>query len=132
MGSLFSSDLYTPKYKPSFYTKRMPNKNEYKIDNENVYWRGDKVNFASGITFTDLGNGYGKDMNYVFHDVERLPLADTLYFIELSHKYAKDSKYVYYKGDRIIGADAFSFNVDQKSCKVTDKYNKYRKGKPID
>jgi len=59
------NSLYVPKYKTSEYTKIRPGKLSYKINDNNVYWRGQKIH-ADGKTFKNLNSSYGIDNYNVF------------------------------------------------------------------
>ena len=131
MGILQSSEeQFKPRYREKDYTKRRPGKNVYKIDGENVYWRGEKVEGVNGSNFSDFGHGYAKNHKYVFYKGFKLKATDTDSFMPLSYKYAKDINNVYYRGRVIPIADVNSFIV-KTNYSAQDKNNKYYRGKKL-
>jgi hypothetical protein len=125
MGVSISSE-YTPKYNLKNYNKQCPGQNVYKIDDNSVYWRGERVNEANGGTFTDYGNGYGKDnMNVFFQGFIITTIGS---FKVLKDKYAIDSVNVYYRGKPIIDSDRKTFKVTTDGMAIDKKY-KYTYGK---
>jgi uncharacterized membrane protein YvbJ len=121
-----SSYEYTPKYKPKNYYKQFPGKKVYKIDNKAVYWRGERVNEASGETFVDYGEGYGEDDSNVYY--KSFIMNTKGKFKVLGHKYAMDSMKIYYKGKEIMNADKKTFKI-YKNGTVRDKNYEYIYGK---
>ena len=130
MGGLFSSNKYTPKYNPNNYNKQRPGKNVYNIDTNNVYWRGEKVNGANGITFVDYDYGYGKDDRHVFYKSNIIYESDVKSFNSLINKYAKDEKNVYYEGKVLPNSDVKTFKTNNDGTSI-DKNFKYKNGTKI-
>jgi hypothetical protein len=122
MGGVFSNEnQYQPKYNIKDYTKRRPGRNIYKVDNNRVYWRGERVNGAHGYNFVDIGNGYGKDNKYVFYKGFKIKNAYPLSFKVLTNKYAKDYNNIYYKGV-IVKANVNSFRITKKGRALDNSY----------
>jgi hypothetical protein len=124
------NSLYVPKYKTSEYTKIRPSKLEYKIDGDNVFWRGQKIH-ADGKSFKTLHSGYGIDSDNVFWRGQKLDFSDKEKdsFISFKHGYGKTIQNVYYRGYR-IKADPKTFNINEYNEPVDKKYL-YKLGKRI-
>lgn len=122
------NSLYVPKYKTSEYTKIRPGKFSYKIDNSNVYWRGQKIH-ADGKTFINLNSGYGIDDKNVFWKGKKLNIynEEKYNFISFKYGYAKTNTNVYYRG-HIIKADPKTFKINKYNKPVDSKYV-YKLGK---
>jgi hypothetical protein len=97
---LSHSNIYRPKYNNKEYIKRFPGKNIYGIDDNLVYWRGEKVNGANGLFFKDLGFGYGKDNKNIFYNSNRIEIKTLSSFVVLYNGYALDDMVLYYKGNK--------------------------------
>lgn len=123
------NSLYVPKYKTSEYTKIRPGKLSYKIDNNNVYWRGQKIH-ADGKTFKNLNSGYGIDNHNVFWKGQKIIfLKDKDTFKTFKYGYAKTKNNVYYRG-HIIKADPKTFTINEYGEPVDKKYL-YKLGKRL-
>ena len=136
MGGLFSTlpdeeqiDSFEPKYNQRDYKKRRPGKNIYKIDDNSVYWRGDRVDGVNGKEFVDLGQGYGKDDHYIFYIGIKIAKVSTNFRV-LCKGFAKDTVNVYYRGQQIPKADARTFKVGIDGT-AKDKSSYYKHGKKI-
>lgn len=115
MGALFSTnEKYNPKYSLKDYTKQRPGVNVYKIHNNMVYWKGERVEGARGSSFIDLNDGYGKNKNNVFYKGHKIKTSDHKSFVNLNNNYAKDSINVYYKGNIIRKTNSKSFKTSGK------------------
>ena len=67
------------------------------IDNE-VFYRGRKLEDTSAHSFSDLGYGYAKDAFNGYYKGRRIEGASGASFKVMSDGYAKDSFNTYYKG----------------------------------
>ena len=67
------------------------------IDNE-VFYRGRKLEDTSAHSFSDLGYGYAKDAFNAYYKGRRIEGASGASFKVMSDGYAKDSFNTYYKG----------------------------------
>uniref|UniRef100_A0A6C0JMP0 Uncharacterized protein n=1 Tax=viral metagenome TaxID=1070528 RepID=A0A6C0JMP0_9ZZZZ len=124
------SNEYQPKYNPKEYTKRRPGQNIYGIYENAVYWRGKRVNGAHGLSFTDLGFGYGKDDKNVFYSGQKIETSGVDSFQVFINGYAKDDDDVLYDGNILHGADVESFRMN-KDGTANDRQYKYSYGKRI-
>lgn len=126
MGILFSNEIkYVPNYTTTEYIKRRPGKNTYKIHKKKVYWRGEVLEGANGMEFTDLGEGYGKDNTYVFYKGFKIHTSEPMYFHTLKNKYATDNVNIYCRGKKIKGVDIKTFESDRYGD-AHDKNYKYK------
>lgn len=109
-----NSESYIPKYNPEDYVKTRPGKNVYKKYKKNVYWHGQKVQQANGLSFVDLGNGYGRDSTFIFYKGRIIITEPRKSFTVLSDGYAKDRYNVYLNGN-IISDNPSKFRVKLKN-----------------
>ncbi len=83
----------------------------YLVNRNEVFFDGRLIKDASGSSFKDLGQGYGKDAFRVYYYGERISDASSSSFKVLSDGYCRDAFRAYYRGILIEGASGSSFKV---------------------
>ncbi|UJR36347.1 hypothetical protein I4U23_029074 [Adineta vaga] len=84
---------------------------DYTKDTWGVYYRGEKIQGASSMSFKTLNNGYAKDNWNVYYKGGKVEGASLMSFIPLSNGYAKDTWNVYYKGKIMKGVSPSTFTL---------------------
>lgn len=103
-------------------------RNKYIVIDNEVFYRGRKLEDASAHSFSDLGHGYAKDAFNVYYKGKEIDDATAGTFTILKDGYAKDAFNAYYKGRRIEGASGASFKVMSDGY-AKDSFNTYYKGR---
>jgi hypothetical protein len=102
---------------------------EYSIDKNNVYFRGEPIPGADPESFKRIGLPYSKDKNNVYYFTIIIPGADPNSIVYLNTQYVKDNNNVYYKANVIKNSDSKTFVVLNDYTK--DKNNYYQNGNII-
>lgn len=102
----------------SYYDPHYAQQPSYMVNRNDVYFDGQLVKGASGSSFKDLGQGYGKDAFRAYYYGERIDEASGSSFKTDGQGYAHDAFRAYYRGALIAGARGGSFKV------LTDGYSR--------
>jgi hypothetical protein len=100
------------------------NMGQFRIRNDEVFFRNVKVTGADAATFRWIGDGYGKDKDHAYFAWDTVNGADTASFKVLGDSVAKDSKSVYSQAEHCESCDAQSFRSEAEQW-YTDKNAAY-------
>lgn len=125
----FRTKVKTMKQSKVNYERKRRGQNAYRMHNNHVYWRGQKI--GGGVNsklFKDLGDGYAKDKKYIYYRGQRIDTYSVnKNFKVLKNGYAKNRDHVFFKGV-ITTADPKTFKV-LGSTQGKDKKRLYVKGR---
>lgn len=102
----------------------------YTKDTFNAYYRGQKIEGASGSSFQVLKDGYAKDSFNAYFNGRKIDGSSGNSFQVLRDGYSKDTFNAYYRGQKIEGASGSSFQVTEEGY-AKDSFNMFYRGKKI-
>ena len=114
----------------SYYDNGYGYQPSYMVNRNDVYFNGKLIRDASGSSFKDLGDGYGKDAFRAYYYGERIPEASGSTFKVLTDGYSRDSFRAFYRGVVIEGANGGSFKVLADGYS-RDAFNVYYLGQKV-
>lgn len=102
----------------------------YTHDTFNAYYRGSKIDGASGSSFQVLTDGYAKDSFNAYFEGRKIEGSSGSSFQVLRGGYSRDSFNAFYYGRKIEGSSGSSFQVTEDGY-AKDTFNTYYRGKKI-
>lgn len=113
-----------------FHGQYHPERLDYMITRNEVYFAGRRIAGASATTFKDLGEGYGKDAFDVYYYGEKIKGASASSFKVVGEGYSRDNFSAFFRGKEIKGSSGSTFKLIGQGY-AKDAFDVYYYGEEI-